>query len=205
MRRRRYGDPLRRQAVDMGPLINQGRRRQGQAAWSTARSAAGAQVVTGGKVADRGAGNYFEPTVLRRLHARTWTSMQQEIFGPVLPVRDVDGLDEAIELRQRLGLRADLVDLHDRHQRPRCAPATSCGSARPTSTARISRRCRASTPAHGQLGHRRRRRQARALRVHADARRLHPDTGLTRTAVRRIPVRQSCRGVSTAGRRHRDE
>lgn len=90
-----YGDPLGGQPVDMGPLIN-------RAGLDKIKSlvdgavAEGAQIATGGKVADRGAGNYFEPTVLVNCR-QDMTVMQKEVFGPVLPVNVVDNLDEAIE------------------------------------------------------------------------------------------------------------
>jgi lactaldehyde dehydrogenase / glycolaldehyde dehydrogenase len=90
-----YGDPLAGPAVEMGPLIN-------RAGLDKVRSlvdgavAAGAEVVTGGKVADRGAGSYFEPTVLVNCR-QDMDVMREEVFGPVLPVNVVDSLDEAIE------------------------------------------------------------------------------------------------------------
>ena len=90
-----YGDPLAGQAVEMGPLIN-------RAGLDKVKSlvdgavAAGAEVVTGGKVADRGAGSYFEPTVLVNCR-QDMDVMRKEVFGPVLPVNVVDSLDEAIE------------------------------------------------------------------------------------------------------------
>ena len=71
-------------------------------AWSTAPSRPAREVVTGGKVAEQ---RRRATTSSRRSSptaARTWTSCSKEIFGPVLPVHLVDGLDEAIEQGQRL-------------------------------------------------------------------------------------------------------
>lgn len=90
-----YGDPLAGQAVEMGPLINRAGLNKVKSLVDGA-VAAGAEVVTGGKVADRGAGSYFEPTVLVNCR-QDMDVMRQEVFGPVLPVNVVDSLDEAIE------------------------------------------------------------------------------------------------------------
>jgi lactaldehyde dehydrogenase/glycolaldehyde dehydrogenase len=90
----RYGDPLADRGVDMGPLVN----RQGldKVAGMVERArAAGAEVVTGGKVADLGQGYHYEPTVLLA-HGNDEEIIRKEIFGPVLPVLAVDDLDQAV-------------------------------------------------------------------------------------------------------------
>ena len=79
----------------MGPLINRAGLNKVKSLVDGA-VAAGAEVVTGGKVADRGAGSYFEPTVLVNCR-QDMDVMRKEVFGPVLPVNVVDSLDEAIE------------------------------------------------------------------------------------------------------------
>ncbi len=95
MKATRYGDPLGDREIDMGPLINRaGLDKIRDLVDSAIRQ--GAEVVTGGKVADLGEGNYFEPTVLANCRQDS-TIMHQEIFGPVIPVNIVDSLDEAIE------------------------------------------------------------------------------------------------------------
>lgn len=92
----RYGDPLADASVEMGPLIN----RQGldsvTAKVKTAL-AQGAQLITGGAVADLGQGFHYQPTVLAGCTA-DMEIMRKEIFGPVLPIQIVDDLDEAIAL-----------------------------------------------------------------------------------------------------------
>lgn len=92
----RYGDPLADASVEMGPLIN----RQGldsvTAKVKTAL-AQGAQLITGGAVADRGQGFHYQPTVLAGCTA-DMEIMRKEIFGPVLPIQIVDDLDKAIAL-----------------------------------------------------------------------------------------------------------
>jgi lactaldehyde dehydrogenase/glycolaldehyde dehydrogenase len=56
----------------------------------------GAEVLTGGKIADLGTGSHFEPTVLMNCR-QDMDIMRKEVFGPVLPINIVENLDEAIE------------------------------------------------------------------------------------------------------------
>jgi len=92
----RYGDPLAQTDVEMGPLIN----RQGLdsvAAKVKTALAQGAELLTGGSVADLKQGFHYEPTVLTGCRA-DMEIMRKEIFGPVLPIQIIDDLDEAIKL-----------------------------------------------------------------------------------------------------------
>jgi lactaldehyde dehydrogenase/glycolaldehyde dehydrogenase len=91
----KYGDPSKRSDVEMGPLINRAGLQKVDGLVQRA-IAAGAECVTGGAIADLGAGSYFQPTVLRECRQDS-EIMQKEIFGPVLPVNAFDTLDEAIE------------------------------------------------------------------------------------------------------------
>jgi lactaldehyde dehydrogenase/glycolaldehyde dehydrogenase len=91
----RYGNPLTDSGLHMGPLMN----RVGLdkvAALVESAKAQGAQVLTGGRVADR-PGFHYEPTVLVGCKD-DMDVMTKEIFGPVLPIRVVDDLDEALAL-----------------------------------------------------------------------------------------------------------
>ena len=92
----RYGDPLADSDLDMGPLINQAALDKVGQMVRTA-TGQGAQLVTGGAVADRGQGFHYQPTVLAGCSA-DMEIMRKEIFGPVLPIQIVDSLDEAIAL-----------------------------------------------------------------------------------------------------------
>lgn len=92
----RYGDPLRQADLDMGPLINQAGLDKVAQMVRTAREQ-GAQVVTGGQVADLGAGFHYQPTVLAGCSG-DMEIMRKEIFGPVLPIQVVDDIDQAIAL-----------------------------------------------------------------------------------------------------------
>lgn len=92
----KYGDPMAEPDVEMGPLINA----QGLAKVETLVGqavGAGAEVVTGGKRADRAAGHYYEPTVLTGVRS-DMDIIRKETFGPVIPVQTFADLDEAIAL-----------------------------------------------------------------------------------------------------------
>lgn len=92
----RYGDPIKDQDIDMGPLINRASLEKVDGMVERAK-ADGAQVVTGGRPAENTRGFHYLPTVLA--NCRTGMEIvQKEIFGPVLPVQAVDSLDEAIAL-----------------------------------------------------------------------------------------------------------
>lgn len=92
----RYGDPSLQADLDMGPLINQAGLDKVAQMVRTAVGQ-GAQVITGGEVADLGAGFHYQPTVLAGCEA-DMEIMRKEIFGPVLPIQIIDDLDEAIAL-----------------------------------------------------------------------------------------------------------
>ncbi|MBT2787176.1 MULTISPECIES: aldehyde dehydrogenase [unclassified Halomonas] len=92
----RYGDPLADSDVEMGPMINRAGLDKVAQMVETARGN-GAELITGGSVADLGAGFHFEPTVLAGCR-QDMAIMRQEIFGPVLPIQIIDTLDEAIAL-----------------------------------------------------------------------------------------------------------
>jgi len=92
----RYGDPSLQADLDMGPLINQAGLDKVAQMVRTAVGQ-GAQVITGGQVADLGAGFHYQPTVLAGCSAEM-EIMRKEIFGPVLPIQIIDDLDEAIAL-----------------------------------------------------------------------------------------------------------
>lgn len=91
----RYGDPLADSGLHMGPLVNQVGLDKVAALVDSAR-AQGAQVLTGGRVAER-TGLHYEPTVLMGCSAGM-DVMTKEIFGPVLPLQVVEDLDEALAL-----------------------------------------------------------------------------------------------------------
>ena len=96
MRATTYGDPLREPDVEMGPLIN-GKGLSKVETLVAHAVEAGVQVVVGGRRADRGAGHYYEPTVLTNVR-QDMEIMHREIFGPVLPVVPFRDFDEAVAM-----------------------------------------------------------------------------------------------------------
>ncbi|MGA2672479.1 MAG: aldehyde dehydrogenase [Terracidiphilus sp.] len=87
------GDPFAPE-TEMGPLVSKHQRELVGAAVEQALSD-GAQLECGGGNYASKAGYYFQPTVLT--HCRQETRiMQQETFGPVLPIATFKDLDEAI-------------------------------------------------------------------------------------------------------------
>ncbi len=89
----KYGDPSVEKGLHMGPLVTKVGRDK-MAAMVDAAKAQGAQVLTGGKIADK-PGYHYEPTVLMNVTA-DMDVMTKEVFGPVLPLQVVDSLDEAL-------------------------------------------------------------------------------------------------------------
>ena len=96
MKATRYGDPMTDRDLDMGPLINAAGLDKVAAMVIRAREQGG-NVMVGGKVADLGQGYHYEPTLIVDCRA-DMEIMRKEIFGPVLPIQTIDGLDEAIAL-----------------------------------------------------------------------------------------------------------
>ncbi|MEI2682070.1 aldehyde dehydrogenase [Erwinia aphidicola] len=90
-----FGDPATQKGLDMGPLITAAALQRVEQKVADA-VAAGAKVVTGGKRAGS-TGFFFEPTLLINVE-RKMNIMQEETFGPVLPVMKFSTLDEAIAL-----------------------------------------------------------------------------------------------------------
>lgn len=89
-----YGDPLKDRSVSMGPLVSAGQLAKVASAVDLARKQ-GAQVALGGRIADRGIGHHYEPTVLVDC-SHDMDIMRNETFGPVLPIQAIDSLAEGI-------------------------------------------------------------------------------------------------------------
>ena len=87
----------------------------------------GAELVAGGHRKD-GPGQFFEPTVLAQCTPQM-TVMNEEIFGPIVPIQRVDSDEEAIALanRSHLGLNA-YVFTKDRAKGRRLAERIEAGS-----------------------------------------------------------------------------
>jgi lactaldehyde dehydrogenase/glycolaldehyde dehydrogenase len=88
------GDPFD-PATEMGPLVS---KRQLEDVSAVVKRAVeqGAELKCGGSPSKRGPGYFFEPTVLTQCRQES-DIMQQETFGPVLPITTFKTLGEAIE------------------------------------------------------------------------------------------------------------
>jgi lactaldehyde dehydrogenase/glycolaldehyde dehydrogenase len=93
MRQTIVGDPFD-PATEMGPLVSKRQRELVGAAVDQALSD-GAELECGGGNHAAKTGYYFQPTVLTNCRQQT-SIMQQETFGPVLPIATFKTLDEAI-------------------------------------------------------------------------------------------------------------
>jgi lactaldehyde dehydrogenase/glycolaldehyde dehydrogenase len=96
--------------VDLGPQVAKRELDKTETAVEQAK-ADGATVLTGGKRPDGfDEGYYYEPTVITDIKSNDLDIMQKEVFGPVLPIMEVDSLEQAIEFSNdsRYGLSAYL-------------------------------------------------------------------------------------------------
>ncbi|MBH03715.1 MAG: aldehyde dehydrogenase [Xanthomonadales bacterium] len=94
----KVGDPLKHEDVDMGPKISSGELDKVHDMVQRAIEA-GATLETGGKRLTGGEydnGFYYAPTVLTGVD-NDMEIMQEEIFGPVVPIMKVDSFDQAID------------------------------------------------------------------------------------------------------------
>lgn len=106
VRRLRVGDPLDPE-TDIGPLTTEQQLQTVEAHVQDAVSQ-GARVLVGGHRLDR-PGFFYAPTVLVDVKP-SMRIMQEETFGPVIPIMAVETLDEAVELANRspFGLTASV-------------------------------------------------------------------------------------------------
>ncbi|MDF9839367.1 MULTISPECIES: aldehyde dehydrogenase [unclassified Paenibacillus] len=91
----KYGNPLVDTGIQMGPLINKAAQDSVQQKVDRAVEE-GAKVLLGGKKVE-GTGSFYEPTVIAGA-TNKMEIVQEEIFGPVIPIVTFATLDEAIEL-----------------------------------------------------------------------------------------------------------
>ncbi|WP_394173716.1 aldehyde dehydrogenase [Guptibacillus hwajinpoensis] len=91
----KVGDSLNEEGCDIGPLANE---QQIDSVEEMVNNAvkAGAVVKTGGKRIDRDKGFFFEPTVLTDV-SQDMNVIQEEIFGPVLPIVVYSDFDKVLE------------------------------------------------------------------------------------------------------------
>lgn len=94
--------------IDVGPLIDEEQLRRIEALVEDAVSQ-GARVLSGGKSRDDLGGFFFEPCLITDLRP-TMRLVQEEIFGPILPIFIVDSVEEAVRLanQSEFGLAASI-------------------------------------------------------------------------------------------------
>ena len=92
----KVGDSLNEDGCDIGPLAN---KQQIDSVEEMVNNAvkAGAVVKTGGNRVDRDKGFFFEPTVLTDV-SQDMNVIQEEIFGPVLPIVVYSDFDKVLEM-----------------------------------------------------------------------------------------------------------
>jgi lactaldehyde dehydrogenase/glycolaldehyde dehydrogenase len=96
MRNVTYDDPFADETPDMSCQVSLDQLNKIEAMVERAKQT-GAEVLCGGKKADMKTGYFFEPTVLGGCN-QSDEVVQQEVFGPVLPVLSFSDIDEAINL-----------------------------------------------------------------------------------------------------------
>ncbi len=89
------GDGLH-EDVQIGPLVN-GKALEKVGRYMEVAREEGVTIAIGGQPAQRQAGHFFEPTVFTGVK-RAMRVAQEEIFGPVLAVIEIEDLDEAIAI-----------------------------------------------------------------------------------------------------------
>jgi aldehyde dehydrogenase (NAD+) len=85
------------ESVEMGPLINQSAREKVERYVKIGKEE-GARLVTGGGIYDQGKckdGWFFQPTIFDRVTSKMRIA-QEEIFGPVLSIIEVNSFEEAV-------------------------------------------------------------------------------------------------------------
>ncbi|MGI0091704.1 MAG: aldehyde dehydrogenase [Nitrososphaerales archaeon] len=91
----RVGDPTN-PAVDLGPMVSKKERETSEKFVQKARDEGDKVILGGSPPKDGQKGYYFEPTVIEGVGQKS-SLIQDEIFGPVVPVMSVDNFDKAIE------------------------------------------------------------------------------------------------------------
>lgn len=92
----KFGDPISAE-TDLGPRASRSELESGERFVQKAIEEGG-EVILGGKRPEHiRRGYYYEPTIIKDV-AQDSTLMQEEIFGPIVPIMEVDDFDRAIEL-----------------------------------------------------------------------------------------------------------
>lgn len=96
MKNAKVGNSMNEKDIDVGPLVNQDQIDSVSEMVDNAVKA-GAKVETGGSRTDSDKGFYYQPTVLTAVK-QDMEIIQEEIFGPVLPIMTYKNFDDAIKM-----------------------------------------------------------------------------------------------------------
>src|SRR5437870_3787894 len=91
----RIGDPTSGR-TDLGPMVSEHEREVSAKFVQQAREEGGKVIIGGQEPHGRGRGWFYEPTIIEDVGQKS-SLVQNEIFGPVVPVLSVDSFDKAIE------------------------------------------------------------------------------------------------------------
>jgi lactaldehyde dehydrogenase / glycolaldehyde dehydrogenase len=91
----RLGDPLRA-GTDLGPMVSREERETSMGFVQKAEQEGDKIIIGGEKPASQSKGWFFEPTVIENVKQES-SLVQDEIFGPVVPILEVDSFDKAID------------------------------------------------------------------------------------------------------------
>ncbi len=91
----RLGDPLDAD-TDLGPMVSREERETSMGFVDKARREGDRIIIGGEKLRAQTKGWFFEPTVIEDVKQKS-SLVQNEIFGPVVPILEVDSFDKAID------------------------------------------------------------------------------------------------------------
>lgn len=92
----RIGDPTQRE-TDLGPMVSKDQRETAKSFVEKGKDGGGRILTGGSEPRDfKKKGFYYEPTVIYGVDQKSQL-MQEEIFGPVVPIMEVENFDQAIE------------------------------------------------------------------------------------------------------------
>jgi lactaldehyde dehydrogenase / glycolaldehyde dehydrogenase len=91
-----YGNPAEDHDVELGPLVSKDRLETVEKMVAAAQEE-GAACIIGGRRAKADSGYFYEPTILTSVQQNS-SIIQEEIFGPVVPIVTFTSLEEAIEM-----------------------------------------------------------------------------------------------------------
>ncbi len=91
----RIGEP-QSPGTDLGPMVSQNERKTAEDFVQRARDEGDKIIVGGSEPSRMKKGYFYEPTVIETTNQKS-SLIQEEIFGPVVPVMEVDNFDTAIE------------------------------------------------------------------------------------------------------------